>query len=358
MAKLYKYCIFIILSLIIISCYSQVKNEDKGTNSKALQIANKEIKISLPENGFYCGFLDSKGNMWFGSRGSGVFKFDGKSFTNFTKRNGLCENDISCISEDSKGNLWFGTTQGVCRFNGKEFSNLEIPQSDTSSLWLDKVYPVVNPNQVMSILEDNDGNLWFGTNGAGVYRYDGNSFNQYLSKIGKVYEDGQQHNIVLSSVKDLKGNLWFTSLSHGGVSVYDGKQFRQYTDELSDTFVRTAFCDSKGNIWIGTHGSRSGGIDKFNGKEFTAFHKTNDGFSHNNVHWFHEDKSGKIWVASGINELATFDGQHFQKFKDKMGRNYDKIQFIISDSLNNLWFGNRYGLWKHENNEVIKMTQS
>ena len=357
MALLNKYCMFVILSLII-SCTGQGNQKKNDANSITINPDIGETKFPLPENGFYCGLLDSKGNLWFGSRGNGVFKLEGNSYLNYTKEKELCSDDITCISEDKKGNLWFGTTNGVCRFNGKDFESIEIPQSETSSVWLDKVYPIVNPNQVMSILEDKEGNLWFGTNGAGVYRYDGESFTQHLSKIGKIYEDGQQHNIVLSIVEDLKGKLWFTSLSHGGVSVYDGKEFKHYTNELSDDFIRIAYCDSKGNILIGTHGNHNGGLDLYDWKNFKTFYKTNDGLSTNNVRSIFEDNEGQFWIGSGNSPLSIFNGKNFRVFKGNEGQEYDRIIFILEDAKHNIWFGNKNGLWKFDGKNVVEMTQA
>ena len=344
------------LTTLVLSCNGQNKETAEKITSKQLNELTNIEKIPLPEKGFYCGLLDKKGNLWFGSRGNGIFKFDGKNFTNFTEKDGLCDNDISCITEDKKGNLWFGTTNGACKFDGQKFNTIKIPQSDTSSVWLDKVYPVVNPNQVMSVLEDTKGNLWFGTNGAGVYEYNGKSFTQHLSNIGMVYDDNLYHNIVLSMAKDLEGNIWFSSLSHGGVSVYDGKEFTHYTSELSDDFVRVVFCDSKGTIWIGTHGNVNGGLDKFDGEKFRIFYKTNDGFRHNNIRWIFEDKNGLLWMGSGTTELTTFNGEHFEVFKDNQGKTYDRITFVIGDKHDNIWFGNKEGLWKYNGKEVIEMT--
>lgn len=358
MSILNKYCTFFILSFTFLSCNGQSNQAKINTTLKATKENQGEIKIPLPKNGFCCALLDSKGTLWFGSRGNGVFKLENNSVINYTKENGLCSNEISCISEDRKGNLWFGTTNGVCSFNGEAFINLQIPQSDTSSVWLDKVYPIVNPNQVMSILEDKEGNLWFGTNGAGVYQYDGKSFTQHLSKIGKIYEDGLQHNIVLSIIEDLKGNLWFTSLSHGGVSIYNGIEFKHYTNELSDDFIRIAYCDSKGNILIGAHGNRRGGLDLFDGKNFKTFYKTDDGFSTNNIRWIFEDKKGDFWIGSGNSQLSIFDGEHFKVFKGNGDQEYDRITFILEDAQNNVWFGNRNGLWKFDGKKVIEMTQT
>jgi len=358
MTHLIKKAFLLILALTVVSCNGQNRKQNEKDTSSQIIENDSTVKIPLPEKGFYCGLTDSKGNLWFGSRGNGVFKYDGESVENYTTDNGLCENDISCIVEDNEGNLWFGTTSGVCKFDGQSFSHLDIPKQSSSSNWLDKMYPIINPNQVMSILEDSKGNFWFGTNGQGVYKYDGKSFTQHLSNIGKVYEDSLQHNIVLSIVEDLKGNIWFTSLSHGGVSVFDGEKFTHYDKELSDDFIRVAFCDKNGNIWIGTHGNRDGGLDKYDGKKFTSYHKTKDGFENNNVRWIYQDKSGKLWLGSGTTELSTFDGNHFKLFKDEDGKTFERILFIIEDLKENIWFGNKNGLWKFNGKKVIEMTLS
>ncbi len=335
------------LTLLVSACVGQ--NQVSNVN-----------KIELPENGFYCGFKDKKGDLWFGSNGGGVFRYDGASFIKFTEEDGLSNNQVCAITEDKDGHLWFGTAKGLSRYDGKDFVTIAIPQSDTSSIWLDKVYPIVNPNQVMSVLQDDEGIFWIGTNGAGIYRYDGNGFIQYLSNMGMVYEDGLQHNIVLSITEDLSKNIWFTSLSHAGVSRYDGKSFTHYStaDGLSDNFVRTSYCDRAGNIWVGTHGNRMGGLDRFDGEEFTNYHKTDDGFSHNNVMRIHEDKSGNLWLGSGTTNLCIFDGQHFTEFKSSTGQTFDLIQFIIEDEEDNIWFGGQNGLWKAEGNVVTKMSKS
>jgi ligand-binding sensor domain-containing protein len=52
---------------------------------------------------------DKSGNLWFGTYGGGVSKYDGKSFTHFTEKEGLSNNTVLSMLEDKSGNLWFGT---------------------------------------------------------------------------------------------------------------------------------------------------------------------------------------------------------------------------------------------------------
>ncbi len=342
-------------SLLLASAFF-LNSSCRNPSASEKPLANKEVsKVKLPKNGFYCGLTDSKGNLWLGSRGGGLFCYNEKGFTHYTTENGLCDNNISCLYEDHSGNLWLGTPKGACRWDGQSFTILPIPQSDTSSVWLDEVYPVVNPNQVMSIIEDNSGNLWLGTNGAGVYQYSNGKFIQHLDSIGKVYKDGQYHNIVLSMTEDHQGNLWFASLSHGGISCYDGEKFSHFITELSDDFVRVVYCDQKGNIWAGTHGNQNGGLDRYDGS-FKAFYKTDDGMLHNNVRWLYEDSDNQLWIGSGTTDLSVFDGQHFSIFKDSKGNTYPKILFIVGDSKGDIWFGNSKGLWRYSHGMMESMT--
>ena len=56
---------------------------------------------------------DTKGNLWFGTSDGGVTEYDGTSFTNYTRQQGLANNTVWAITEDNDGNLWFGTQEGL-----------------------------------------------------------------------------------------------------------------------------------------------------------------------------------------------------------------------------------------------------
>lgn len=65
---------------------------------------------------------DKKGNIWFGDRDAGIWKYDGKQFENFTKKDGLANDFVLSIYEDSNSELWFGMADGkIYKFNGKGF---------------------------------------------------------------------------------------------------------------------------------------------------------------------------------------------------------------------------------------------
>ncbi len=78
---------------------------------------------------------------------------------------------------------------------------------------------VAQPKVVSSILEDQNGNLWFGTDG-GVSRYDGESSTHFTEK------EGLSNNSVLSMFEDRSENLWFGT--NGGVSLHTHVMHRDY----------------------------------------------------------------------------------------------------------------------------------
>ncbi|MSS73726.1 MAG: hypothetical protein EXS64_19895 [Candidatus Latescibacteria bacterium] len=98
---------------------------------------------------------DREGNLWFGTWGGGVSRFDGKTFTAFTTKDGLASNLVYSILQDREGNIWFGTWgEGVSRFDGKDWKTFTMKDGLASNL-------------VYSILQDREGNIWFSGRGGG-----------------------------------------------------------------------------------------------------------------------------------------------------------------------------------------------
>ena len=65
---------------------------------------------------------DSQGNIWFGDRDAGLWKYDGTQLTNYTTKDGFENDFVLSIFEDRNNTLWFGMADGnIYTFNGKKF---------------------------------------------------------------------------------------------------------------------------------------------------------------------------------------------------------------------------------------------
>ncbi len=330
-----------------------------------------------------CSIIDKIGNIWFGTWGGGVSRFDGKTFTNYSTTQGLANNTVWSICEDRRGDLWFGTWGGgASRFDGKNFITFttaqglanndvrSIAEDKTGILWFGtggggvscydpsastkgpKIFTTFSTaqglayNDVRSITEDNAGNLWFGTWGGGVSRFGPSDSPGTGAKTFTTFSTAQglANNIVWAIAKDKKGNLWFGTMG-GGVSRYDGKTFTTFStvQGLANNDVRDITEDKTGNLWFGTGG---GGVSCYGPsaslstgpKTFTTF-STAQGLAHNTVWSIAEDKTGNLWFGTGGAGVSRYDGKAFTTFSTTYGLPNNNVQTITEDNTGNLWFG-------------------
>jgi len=274
------------------------------------------LAMDVINYGYKSVLCDSGGNLWLGTPGNGVSKYDGKSFTTYNTQQGLVSNVVTSIIEDRKGNIWFGTEGGVSKYNGEKFTTYNTEHGLAN-------------NYILSITEDKVGNIWFGTRGFGVSKYDGESFRTYSTK------NGLANNRVFSIIEDRIGNIWFGT--EGGVSKYDGNSFTTYSTEqgLTNNNVRNILEDKIGNIWFATFG---GGVSKYDGKSFATF-STEHGLVNNRVRSITEDKEGNIWFGTDEGGVSKFNGKLFTTYTKEQGLANNKVCSITEDKTGNIWFG-------------------
>ena len=270
----------------------------------------------LSNNFVFSMLEDQKGNIWFGTIGGGVTRFDGKSFTRFTKKEGLTQNNVTSMLEDQSGNIWFGTSSGVNKYDGKSFTQFNVTEG-------------LSDGNILSMYEDRQGNLWFGT-GHGVNMYDGKSFTRYTEA------EGLSGNIFTNILEDKAGNFWFSS-GDSGVNKFDGKTFTHFTEAegLLNHLVRRSIQDRSGNLWFATD---IGGLSMYDGKTFTNFTEK-DGLSNKSVYSLMEDRSGNIWCGTAGGGVNRFDGNKFTHFTEAEGMSSPYVWSMHKDHSGNMWFG-------------------
>jgi len=343
-----------------------------------IPMQNYNTEQGLALSSILCGFMDKSGNLWFGSSGNGVSKYDGKSFTNYYSSHGLIHNLINSISEDRMGNLWFATYGGVSKYNGKYFENYTtehgLPNNDINKIFEDsrgniwisttrglaRIDPekkgtqsgmFINYNEdhglpgpyIGEIIEDSRGNLWFGTD-YGISKYDpaeetrtGKAFVNYAESCGLAGK------VVNDIAEDNNGNLWIGT--DQGVSKYDPKKeksgelaFINYTsdDGLVDNYINCIHIDKVGNVWFGT----SGGVSEYRkGESVFINYTTAQGLANNLVYSITEGKAGSLWFSTMGGGLSRYDGSAIIAYSAAQGLAGNAIYCSSEDREGNLWFG-------------------
>lgn len=345
----------LILLVFFSSCNGQVKtNTTSNKTNEQKTIATGQPKIIKTHGtgssaNVHCGLKDKAGNIWFGTTGEGVYRYDGELFTNFTVKDGLSNNFVWSIFEDKTGNLWFGTSDGACRYNGKNFTSIPISVIKGSNLPKNKISvdSYGNPseeNAVWDIFQDKNGKFWFGTTD-GVYRYDGMYFTRFLHNDSVINNSDIQIKKVERILEDKTGNIWFSGRNNEGVFRFDGKSLTSFKPD-GKNWLWPVLEDQAGNIWFSNWST----VYRYDGKTFTNLTKRDDSCNNGSTCMM-QDKNGNIWCGNdGANGgLCRYDGKSFTHFTTKEGLINNSVWCIVEDKAGNLWVGTRgMGLCRYD----------
>ncbi len=290
-------------------------------------------------------FQDSKGNMWLGTVGDGVCRYDGQTLTYYSTLDGFSGNSVQDIAEDKNGNIWFATSGGVSKFNGKEF--IHFTKKNGASF-----------NQASSLFIDKNETIWVGTT-EGVYRYDGIKFTAFESH---QFAGKEVRNIT----EDNNGNIWFATINDG-VFYYTGKNLINISekDGLGKNNVRCILQYTNGKLYFATRG---GGLSFYDPLEEIRKGKRQmftyaDEKGSNEVERLFEDKNANLWVAvrGGVrcytrSTLAS-GGRSFTIFSTAEGLTDCCIQSIYQDKAGNIWFGGSSGLFRLTGSKILNVTK-
>jgi ligand-binding sensor domain-containing protein/AAA+ ATPase superfamily predicted ATPase len=337
-----------------------------------------------------CIFEDREGNIWFGhNAGGGLTRYTPQGIKTYDVEDGLPGNNVSSISEDKNGNLWLAMDRGICKYDGKAFTQ-PFPDSRWSlgpvggitpdskgNLWLTGGKDILSrenvpqeprgiikydgksfkrwtsvdglpTNQTGQVIEDKDGNIWITTGnsmggGNGIIKYDGKSF------INLTTVDGLSSDDTMFIEEDLQGNIWIGTWG-GGVSKYDGKKFTNFKEEdgLASNSVFTIFADSKGRIWIGTFN----GLSMYDGKSFTTIPQLSSRFILRII----EDRNGYLWFATNDGVFKT-DGKVFAQIDTSDGLPHAAVGTLFEDRNGDIWMGTRQGIARYKPNLISPFIQ-
>lgn len=252
---------------------------------------------------FFSILEDTKGNFWYGSIGAGAYYFDGTVFKHFTIEDGLLNNEITSIFEDRKGHIWLGTNGGASRYNGNTFTNYLL-KGDTivqekTNLSLPDVRP---PHEVNAMIEDRKGNFWFATRG-NTFIFDGKAFTVFRNG-SKAFQN------IRTLIEATNGNIWFGG--NDGVWRYDGKTFKNITTNFGGFIYE----DSKGNIWTSAQNQKGWALTRYEAATISDTNPQPTEITSNEAMVFGivEANDGRIWFGT-TEGVKRYDGVRVEEFK-------------------------------------------
>ena len=255
-------------------------------------------------------------------------------FKRLNTDNGLSKNNVYAVTQDKQGFMWFGTDFGLNRYDGYDFKKYFYDEDDTASL---------ANNYVSGLLIDNSGNLWVGTNGY-IHRYNAEADNFERIRLFNKHKE-YQGILSMTIINDDDDNIWAGDIDNG-LYKYDVNQKKviDYSGKINDLGVGTIRKTSDGNIWVGTDMGKLFCIDKTN-DEVKEYNNPNIDQEqlHDDFVWFIEEMQGKpqllIGTARGLFDFDRNTGTfsvHNIKNTDVTGLSFT---CYYRDTLGTEWFG-------------------
>ena len=242
----------------------------------------------LPHHIVHSVTKDTAGQAWVGTEGGLTVYHTGGGWTTYTQATTpLPVISVRDIAFNSHGMAWIAGDQGAASFDGNHWNHY----STSNSLLPD--------DDLLSVLVDYNGAVWFGTASEGITRYDTSGWTTFPPAT-----NGAPSTHVKALWQDSAGNIW--AGSQGGLSVYDGTAWSNYNtgnSGLPSNVVTTITGDPNGFLWIGT----IAGLVRYDGATWTLFNMMNSGLASNFIETLFMDDNGLLWVGTYTGGVAVFD---------------------------------------------------
>lgn len=258
-------------------------------------------------------------------------KFSQFKYDHWNIENGLPDNEIQDILKTDDGYIWIATLDGLARYDGIKFVYFD---KDLNGL-------ATSNQEILSLFQDADKNLWIGTNHGGVIKYTNGLF-----EVIKVETQFQKAGIT-SFGQTSDGIVWIGGLQ--GLAKIENDKF-QTLDEfpsLKNLSINRLYVDSDDNLWITT--STAGLIKKSDNyiRQFT----TKEGLISNKTLAVHEDKNHHLWVGTDVGIMKIYKDDYVN-ITEQFNLPKLSVNAFLEDRKGNIFIGTNTGLLRFYNNEI------
>ncbi len=283
--------------------------------------------FTLKNNGLnhkvYSIYEDAENNVWFCTEGGGLIVYNGSTFKQITRANGLPTDSVFSVIQDHEKNYWLGTYHfGVCKIQKSSIQKNIISCTTYSKK------DGLSSNNIFCILEDKFHTLWLGTTNGAVSLYKNGTFSSLH------LPEEMQGDYVSQLIEDARGNIWIGTWEHGLLK-YSGNKITVYDEAigLPSHLINSLFADNSNNIWIGTEQ----GLCIFKNDAMLNFNET-EGLTSKTVQSIFQTQDGTLLCGTALG-MSFYDGNRFTKITEIPELvNFD-VNSIATDNLGKIWLG-------------------
>ena len=284
---------------------------------------------------------DNDGNLWVGTSNAGIFVFSYQNgeWSKMVNVNAFMprSSHITCLYPDANNTMWVGSAK-----LGVALTNMSCPTFN--------VVPTGEYEDVSSLVEDHQGNLWVGFDGAGVMMKTRTGTTKHFSAL----QNQLPSDIVTSLVVLGDGTLLLGTYGNG-IAKYDGSRFIPvYTECRTLDYVKAMTTDTKGNLWVATVDK---GVVKVAPDGKTKIYSSeNSSLKSNGTLCLAFDSLREIIYIGTSMGISVYDCAK-EKFVENGQTERLNGSYVSSMTMcdhGRLWVGSRNGLWiLHPHNDSV-----
>jgi PAS domain S-box-containing protein len=299
---------------------------------------------------------DSDKNIWIATFGDGIYRIHDQTVDHFGQADGLSSNSVSNLYESDDGTVWAATTNGLDNFRDLAVTTFStstgsgptgaasVMTTKDGTIWVANLGALdfirngavssvrVPGQQVSSLLEDRQSNIWVGVDD-GLFVYKNGRFRRIPEP------DHRPLGLVLDLTEDVDGDIWAECKGAQERRLIRIRDFevREQFSQPQVPKAKAIAADPRGGIWLGAVTG-----------ELTFFR---EGIAHTSPlklkrgSWAYQiavDPDGSVITASddGLVMLRAGKVQHLGK---ENGLPCDGVNGFVMDDDKNLWLGTPCG---------------
>lgn len=376
-----------------------------GDSLEKISTTNESLNSAFVNN----IFTDSQNNLWIATRQKGVFKIgQDENITQFSETNGLPSNYVKVII-GSENKIWVGTLNGLALIERDTITDFELPNNANGNLTIttateyndelvfgamnshlyfvnpkDNSFRIINKKngfnykKIWSLFTDVEGNLWLGTVGQGLSKF--NATFTYFNQ-----ENGLLNNYIQTVYCD-DDEVWLGFKSNGINVIKDNQIVKTITASQLESSIVNRITKIDGEVYIG----RNLGLSIYKDDNLKNIRFSNN--KENDVYSIYKDNNkmfvgtklglftllndslhqvsgtpkdfifdiikynGKLYLASN-GGYYVYDEKSFEHIKDKQDFSVDRVRSFSIDSKKNLWIGTNEGLFVKTKKGHVKIDE-
>jgi ligand-binding sensor domain-containing protein/signal transduction histidine kinase len=277
-------------------------------------------------------YEDRRGNLWAFGDTYLINLAEGKRF-NYFRSSESASVRIWSLCEGQDGRLWIGTSgRGLFCFEDNHFQPVILGENRWSY-------------DVRAIFEDHEGNLWLGTSGGGLAQLRPQSM--HVLRVGEGLPPGSPTALAL----DAAGRI-FVGMQRDGLFAGESGRFERVggSDDLAvQNFITSVATAHDGTVWVGTLGDGLFGV-----RGDSEIHLTTaDGLADNSVLSICLDDQGALWISTSDGTVHRYNGKEMTSFDRDKGLTGTPITVLAAAAAGGLWAATQDGQILREQDGVF-----